>query len=465
VVPTRPRWLASTTLEIVAVVAIASGVVGALQSTTHPAGLSAIYLLAVLEIAIRRGEVPALATALLSFVTLNFFFVTPRYRLAVAHSQDVIELIVFLIVAVVVGRLAATSRLRAAEAESRARLASIREREATLLAEVASAVLAGTSLAEQLHSIGERVANATAASGAEVTLEPELASGRNRMIIPLRTRDRPAWLLVDRDLAWHPGDVQRLSEPLGRLIDLAFERERLAEQAAETEAARRAERARTAILHAISHDLRSPLTAITTASSGLRAPGLTAGERSELRDVIDAEATRLARMVDDLLDVSKIEAGAVMPQADWCDLHEVVGLAAAHVRSDHPIEFALPGELPLIRVDPAQLERVFSNLIENAVKFSPPDAPIRLDAILEGDTLVARVTDAGIGIPEGDRARVFEPFFRGSATAGSGSGLGLAICRGFVEANGGAISVHSAAGGGTTFAVSFPVAPQPVTVA
>src|SRR5437660_10245055 len=166
-VPTDHRRLASTVVEIVAVVAIASGVVAALQSTTQPAGLGAIYLLAVLEVAIRRGEVPALATALLSFLVLNFFFITPRYRLAIAHSQDVIELIVFLIAAVVVGRLAAISRLRAGEAESRARLASAREREATLLAEVASAILARPSLAEQLHSIGGRGAHATAASSAQ----------------------------------------------------------------------------------------------------------------------------------------------------------------------------------------------------------------------------------------------------------------------------------------------------------
>jgi two-component system sensor histidine kinase KdpD len=271
-------------------------------------------------------------------------------------------------------------------------------------------------------------------------------------------------LLIDRDLEWQTADVQRLAEPLGRLIDLALERERLAEQAAETEAARRAERARTAILHAISHDLRSPLTAITTASSGLRAVGLTPTERSELRDVIDAEARRLARMVDDLLDLSKIEAGAVAPRADWCDLHEVVASAAAHVHANHPIEFALPSQLPLIRVDPAQLERVFSNLIENAVKFSRLGSPVRLDAVIEGDTVTVRVTDAGQGIPDRERTRVFEPFFRGSATTGPGSGLGLAISRGFVEANGGAISVTSAPGEGTTFAVSFPIAPQPAMV-
>jgi two-component system sensor histidine kinase KdpD len=451
-------------LEVVVAVGIATGAVAALQSTTNPVGLGALYLLAVLEVAIRRGEIPALATAVLSVLTLNFFFIVPRYRLAIAHSQDVVELIVFLIAALVVGRLAATSRWRAAQAESRAHLASAREREATLLAEVASAILAGESLPAQLNSIGARVANATGASDARVTLEPEPPATGDEIAVELRTRERRVWLRVAPDLTWHPQDVERLAEPLGRLIDLALERERLAEQAAETEAARRAESARTAILHAISHDLRSPLTAITTAGSGLRAPGLTPAERSELRDVIDAEARRLARMVDDLLDLSKIEAGAVAPQADWCDLHDVVASGAAHVRGDNPIEFALPADLPLVRADHPQLERVFSNLIENAVKFSPPGSPVRIDAVIDDETVTVRVSDAGRGIPDRDRVRVFEPFFRGTGTTGPGSGLGLAISRGFVEANGGAISVSSDHGLGTTFAVSFPAVPQPVTV-
>jgi two-component system sensor histidine kinase KdpD len=169
-------------------------------------------------------------------------------------------------------------------------------------------------------------------------------------------------------------------------------------------------------------------------------------------------------MVDNLLDLSKMEAGALSPQADWCDLHDVVASGTAQAGGDRSIEFALPADLPLVRADPAQLERVFSNLIENAVKFSPQGSPIRLDALLDDETVTVRVSDSGRGIPDRDRARVFEPFFRSSGTTGPGSGLGLAICRGFVEANGGTISVNPTPGGGTTFAVSFPVAPQPVAV-
>jgi two-component system sensor histidine kinase KdpD len=424
-----------------------------------------LYLLAVLEVAIRRGEVPALATAVLSVLTLNFFFIAPRYRLSIAHSQDVVELIVFLIAAVVVGRLAATSRWRASQAESRARVAAAREREATLVAEAASAILAGQSVSAQLESIGNRVARATGASRARVALETAPSPSADEIEVALAAHERPAWLYVHKDLAWDHQDIERVSEPLGRLVDVALERQRVAEQAAETEAARRAEVARTAILHSVSHDLRSPLTAITTAGSALHAVGVTESERSELLEVIETEAAGLARLVDDLLDLSRIQAGAVVPQADWCDVHDVVAAAAAHVRTEHPIEFALPSELPLVRADAAQLERVFSNLIENAVKFSPADSSVRLSADVADDRLAVRVGDLGRGIPPQDMARVFEPFFRGPGATGRGSGLGLAICRGFVEANGGEIVVQSGTGRGTSFAVSFPVAPQPVTQA
>jgi two-component system sensor histidine kinase KdpD len=435
--------------------------VAALESTAPAADLGVLYLLAVLAIAIRRGEFSALVTAVLSIVTLNYLFITPHHRLTIAHSQDVVALAVLMVAAVVVGRLAATGRHRAAEAESRARLAAAREREATLLAQAASAILAGDSVANQADSLGNRIARATGASRARVALEPVPSPGAQELAVPLRSRARTAWLYVSRDTSWGAEDLERISEPIGRMIDVAVERERVAEQAAETEAARRSEVARTAILHAISHDLRSPLTAITTAGSALRHAAVTDAERAELLEVIDAEGARLAKLVDDLLDLSKIQAGAAVPQADWCDLHDTVALAAAHVRTEPPIEFALPAELPLVRADAAQLERVFSNLIENAVKFSPPGSPVRITAGASSGRVTVRVTDRGRGIASQYRARVFEPFFRGRGDKASGSGLGLAIARGFVEANGGQIVLQTAADRGTSFAVSFPVARQP----
>jgi two-component system sensor histidine kinase KdpD len=281
--------------------------------------------------------------------------------------------------------------------------------------------------------------------------------------VRLPTSARPAWLYLAKDGSWTRQDQTRVAQALAHLIDVAFERDRLGARVAETEATRRAEVAKTAILHAISHDLRSPLTAITTAASGLSDEDLSGADRAELASVIKSEAARLSRLVDDLLDLSRIEADAVNPNPDWCDLRDMVTSAAAHVRvvrGDYPIEFSLPSDLPLIRADHVQLERVFANLIENAVKFSPPGVPIRVSSTSVGERVVVRVTDRGPGVPRRERARIFEPFVRGP-DARRGSGLGLAICRGFVEANGGRIVLQAGNGEETSFAVSFPVARQP----
>lgn len=453
--------------EVVAAVVAATVVVALLQSAAPPAGLGAVYLLAVLEVAVRRGQGAALASAVLGVLTLNYLFIAPRHQLAIRHTQDLVDLIVFLIAAVVVGRLAELSRARAREAELRARTAAARQSEATLLAQSASAILAGRSFQAQCAAIEKLVQAATGASRVRIVVEPVPSPRADETTVLLRAQQR-IWLYMTSDGDWSAEQMERIVEPLGRLLDVAFERERVAEQAAETEAARHTETARTAVLHAISHDLRSPLTAITTAISGLRSNRVAAGERGELVEVIDSESRRLARLIDDLLDLSKIEAGAVSPRPDWCDLADVVASAVAHLPATQPIELELPLELPLVQADAAQLERVFSNLLENAVKFSPPGAPVRVTGASAAGRVSVRVTDRGRGIPVQQRARVFEPFFRGRARGGdpmdgapAGSGLGLAICRGFVEANGGQIRLQSGADG-TSFAVSFPAARQPV---
>jgi len=459
------RAAAVSSLEIAVAVGLGTGVVAALQSTAPAAGLGILYLLAVLTIAIRRGQLPALITAALSALVLNYFFITPRHQLTVAHSQDLIELIVLLIAAIVVGRLAAVARQRTAEAERRAEIAAAREREAKLVAEAASAILAGQGVVAQLESIGNRIAAAVSASRARVVLEPVPAPAPGEVVVSLQCQARKGWLYVSADGDWDRTDIERIAKPLGRLIDVSVERERVAERAAETEAAHQAEIAKTAILHAISHDLRSPLTAITTAGSALREATITDGERRELLDVIETESARLARLVDDLLDLSKIQTGAVASRPDWCDLQEAVASAAVHVVTDHPVEVALPPDLPMVRADPSQLERVFANLIDNAVKFSPPGSPVRISGGAGPGRVTVRVTDHGRGIPQQHRARVFEPFFRGRGGSSAGSGLGLAICRGFVEANGGQIVLQTDLERGTSFAVSFPLLPQPEAVA
>jgi two-component system sensor histidine kinase KdpD len=267
-------------------------------------------------------------------------------------------------------------------------------------------------------------------------------------------------LYLPSDTGGDPDLVARLATPIAGLIDVAVEREEVAERAADAEAASRAEVAKTAILHAISHDLRSPITAVATAASALRTSALSEQDRAGLIAAIESETQRLARLVGDLLDLSRIEAGAVAPQPDWCDVADVAMSAARRFYDRAQIDFKVPSDLPLVRLDAVQLERVFSNLIENAVKFSAPDSPVEITGGAGPAWVTVRVVDHGPGIPREQRRRIFEPFFRGSR-GGGGSGLGLAICRGFVEANGGRIVIQSNVGSGTSFAVSFPTAQEP----
>jgi two-component system sensor histidine kinase KdpD len=421
-------------------------------------------MLAVMFVAIRRGEVAALGTAVLSVLVLNFFFIQPRHRLTIADSHNVVALAVLLIAALVVGRLAAALRARAHEAAARAEQAAAREREATLLAEAASSLLADAAPAGAAL-VGPRMDAALAAAGARLELKHAPCPSKGEIALPLRMNRGAGWLYVDRDGPWTRSEAERIVRALADLVALAHERARIAETQAETEATRRADVAKTAIMHAISHDLRTPLTAITTAAGALREPELAEDDRSELASVVSTEADRLDAMVGDLLDLSRIEAGAVNPQTDWCDLNDTVARAAEQVRrqrGDKEIRFDLPPDLPLVRADAPQLERVFTNLIDNAVKFSPADRPVEVRGVAANGRVTIRVIDHGRGIPPQQQSQIFEPFVRGDAQPGSG--LGLAICRGFVEANGGRITLQSRARDGSAFAVSFPVVPQPSIV-
>jgi two-component system, OmpR family, sensor histidine kinase KdpD len=297
--------LAATVGELLGAVAVATGFIALLDEVAAVTGLAVLYLLAVLFVAIRHGEGAGLATALVSVLAFNFLFIEPRYTLRVTESQEIVALVVFLIAAVVVGRLAADARERAAEAETRAQLALAREREAKMLAEAGSSVLVGADIEAQLRNLTESVEQSTDGSlRVEVSAAP--SQRPDELTVPLRMNGRTGWLYARPHAGWGRQDVERVAVPLGRLIDVALEHERVRLQSAEAEGARQGDVAKTALLHAISHDLRSPLTAIKTAASALGDDDLPPADRSELTAVIDEESLRLARLVDDLLDLSRI---------------------------------------------------------------------------------------------------------------------------------------------------------------
>ena len=243
---------------------------------------------------------------------------------------------------------------------------------------------------------------------------------------------------------------------LAKLAALSRERDRMQSEMVEAEALRRSDELKTALLRSISHDLRTPRTSIIAGGSALGSASLSGGERAELSEAIVAEGERLSRLVENLLDMSRLEAGKAEPHRELIDLAEVLDVACETVAHPELVRLAVDRELPAVDVDAAQIERAFANLIENAIRHGG-GRPVLVRSRLVGEKVAIRVVDQGPGIPESEWRRIFEPFQRGGANgAGGGSGLGLAIAKGFVEANGGEIAVESVIGQGSSFVVGFP---------
>ncbi|MET0558125.1 MAG: DUF4118 domain-containing protein [Solirubrobacterales bacterium] len=250
---------------------------------------------------------------------------------------------------------------------------------------------------------------------------------------------------------------EEAARALAELEELTRERDRMQAEAIEAAALRRSDELKTALLRAVSHDLRTPLTAIIAAGAALDSPSITVEERHELSEAVVEEGGRLSRLVENLLDVSRLESGNAAPRREEVALAEVLEAARHSIGpAGEAVRLAPDEDLPPLSADPTQLERAFANLLENGVVHGGGE-PVLVRSRLVGQRIVVRVVDRGAGIPHGDRERIFEPFYR-SGGSGEGSGLGLAIARGFIEANGGEVSVESLPGQGSSFVVSFPAA-------
>ena len=259
-----------------------------------------------------------------------------------------------------------------------------------------------------------------------------------------------------------------VSELAARARRRAAESERLAHDARDAEALRRSDAAKTAVLRSVSHDLRSPITAILTAGDVLESSeALSAEEREELHAAIRLQARRLNRVVSNMLDLSKLEADAAKPTPELWTVDVLIARALEAIGSENErIRAVLPDDSPPVRVDAAQLEHALVNLLENALKFSSPADSVELEAETAGDEVVVRITDHGPGVPVDERERIFDAFARGTnGDAGAGSGLGLAIAAGFVQLNGGRLWLERTDVGGTTFALTLPAERIPSEVA
>ena len=438
-------------------VALATLTIYFLRRVAPVVSLSVVYLPAVLLISTYWGMALGLLTSLLSAAAFNFFHLPPTGEFSIVDGRNWVALAAFTIVALAASTIAELARSRAVEAERR-------RAEADLAAALAHELLLGVDTGTALASAARRVAEALGLASAAIEAGAVAADGR-RQALALHgvDGDQVATLLVPGRL---PAETElrlrsQVVPTLEALVAIANRRDALQAELVETAALRRSDDIKTALLRAVSHDLRTPLTAIVAAGHALGAGSLTDEERTELSDAVVEEGTRLAGLVDNLLDLSKLQAGSATPRSDWVSVEDLVSAAAEGLRGE-PIDVRLTidPDVPEIRADAAQLERAFANLLENGGRYGG-GTPVVVHARRAGDRVIVSIVDQGPGIETAEQERIFEPFYRGRAVdarAWTGSGLGLAIVKGFVEANGGTISVQSLPGQGTSFQVSLPVA-------
>lgn len=494
---TRPKKTISLTgyLASLALVTGATLVCFMVRPYFASANMVMIYLLAVVLAALRLGLKPAILTAFLGVLAFDFFLVPPHLTFAVADTQYILTFIALFTVGVIISSLVSKVRERAD---------TVREREVQttslyyLSRDLAAAADMETLLAAVLGNIGEsldarvavllpegerlEVAAASRHLGLDVK---ELAVAdwafRNRqpagrgtetlgsaglLYLPLQTAGDVLGVLgirMENESGYRNTQTRRLLDAFTTQTAMALERVDLSRKAEQAQILQARETLERALLNSISHDLRTPLVTITGVLDTLRERVHTLADeaRLQLLDTAWDEAERLNRFVGNLLDMTKLEAGAVKLRRELCDVEDLVGCALAAMErrlGDRKVELDIPSTLPPVRLDMTLMTQVLVNLLDNAVKYTPSDGPIGLAARVDGSRLVIEAADRGPGIPESDLKRVFDKFYRIPVPEGAGgTGLGLSICKGIVEAHGGAIRAENRIGGGLKIIVSLPL--------
>ena len=440
-----------------AAVVLVTAAIFLLRDSVPVLSLGSLYVLAVLPVAILWGRFWAVLVAIASMLAFNFFFLEPVHTFRLSDRSNWLALAVYLATAIAVSELAARARQRAAEAEQR-------EQEEALLGELSVALLQGESLVDELPRIGSATGSVLGVEGGSIQLGDEAGPGfellaGTRLIGRLTLPDggRP-----------NRSAVRRFLPALASLLAVGLDREELERQALAAEGLRTSDAVKTAILRAVSHDLRSPLTAIRVAAESLTSSSLqlSAEDRRRQLETLRVETRRLDRLVTNLLDFSRLEAGAARQRTELVAVDELIGQALSGVDADPvPVEVKLPREIPFVEVDSAQVERALVNLLANAQRFAPMGTPVTVTVSAGDEEVILRIANNGPAIQPHDLDQVFEPFVR---LAGDddreGSGLGLAIARSFAEANGGRVWAESPPGGGAAFGLAFPLAHVPVEV-
>ncbi|MBM4273766.1 MAG: sensor histidine kinase KdpD [Deltaproteobacteria bacterium] len=484
----------------------AAGIVGActvlawvLFPYFHLTNLVMIYFLGVVAAASLLGRGPSILASCLSVAAFDFFFVPPYLTFVVENTDYAVTLMVMLLVGAMISTLTARVHRQAESARHQ-------ERQTAALYEMSRSLTAALSLEDLLQVVVKQIARifecrvsimlpddrgvlvlrqgdelspddereALAAQwvfqrGGVAGAASELLAEIKGLYLPLRTSEKNIGVM-----RLETGEPQRILDPeslrfleaLGGQAALAIERENLLRQAQTAQVQRDSERMRNILLSSVSHDLRTPLTVIAGSASTLVEGEENLDDRTkrELVQSIYDEARRLDRLVHNLLDMSRLQAGEAVLNREWHLLEEVLGTALVQLDlllKDHPLIIKLPPDLPLIKVDGLLLERVLVNLLENSIKYSPPGSLIEVTSRVQDQELLVEIADRGPGLPPGEEARIFEKFHRVAPGRVRGTGLGLTICRNIIESHGGRIWAANRPEGGAVFRFTLPLGDQP----
>jgi two-component system sensor histidine kinase KdpD len=515
----RPLGAAAGTAALLAATTL---LIAVLESRLGVPNASAVYLVAVVGVAVIFGTVPAMLAAMLAFLLYDFLFTEPVSTFTVANPGEWLNLLLLLLVGIVVGQLGAAER-------NRAEVAELRVREARALFQVSRALATRESTITSLAAIVETLARESGMTRVWVELGSDGSTGR--IAADSSTGDAPARPSAYSALSRSPGDVParwvRVHEPtlqgrdgrrrgalayrvsieaegrsLGALwgsravvdrqpsreetrmlaasadqIGQALEQDRLRIEASSAELARRADAAKTALLDSVSHDLRTPLASIRAAAGSLMDPEVVwpQEERRAAAAGIDREAERLNRLVTNLLDLSRIEAGELHVEPETFPIEDLIQTSLRRLSGvirGRPIEVTIEPDLPLVDVDAILFDQIVTNVIENALAYVPDGAVIRVRVDRgpagQGDTIQLIVEDGGAGVPDADLDRLFDKFHRGetrSLSSRRGIGIGLSVVRGFVDGMGGHVEARRSVLGGLAIVIDLPSAgPQPEPV-
>jgi two-component system sensor histidine kinase KdpD len=520
-----PDWRYVDALAAVGILAAATGTMLLIRAHLNVLTVSLIFLIIVIGIALVADRWTSIAASGLAFLLFDFFFILPYHTLTVAAPDHALGLAVFLGVAALTSQLIYRVRIRTVEALQRGRqMETLYELSRTLIADVALEPMLTTIVHRVAHIFGvascaillpdergqpvvrvsigqpppldDRDDAALVAWVFEYRQTAGIGNSAGRITLPnagrngagemparwQRPRPKPPTLYVPIATASHTIGVLRVAQPMtgprfsieqqqllttfANQAALALERVRLADEATRASVLARSDELKSALLSAVSHDLRTPLASIKTSVTGLLQEDIhwPPDEERDLLMAIDEETDRLTRIVGNLLDLTRIEAGVLRPQLAWNDIEELVAETVERARASirhHPIAVEIAAGMPPARFDYVQVAQVLMNLLENAAKYAPEGSGITVTARSTPGAIEVSVADRGCGIPPGEEERIFDTFYRlPQHPHAAGAGVGLSICRGIVTAHGGRIWVEPREGGGSIFRFSLPAEPR-----